>query len=122
MIIKIAKHSGRNIFEDMQWFPLQGIMLHTENNINIPEQNLQSLLNLFSMFKFRIWYDETIVKENSPNDVGILCINCGKTIVCLLDNKTIEDFITIFVTNIVFHHISLFWIIQSNQDLNLDFQ
>ena len=102
MIIKIAKHSGRNIFEDMQWFPLQGIMLHTENNINIPEQNLQSLLNLFSMFKFRIWYDETIVKENSPNDVGILCINCGKVIDFLLENILIEKLITHFLINIVF--------------------
>ena len=79
----------KSIIEDMQWFPFQGIMLHTENNINSPDDNLKSLLKVFSIFKLIIWYDKTIVQENVPYYVGILCTNFGKTIGCLLENQTI---------------------------------
>ena len=48
-------------------------------------------------------------------------IDCGKTISCLLDNQPIEKFITAFVTNMVFQHAGLSWIIQSNQEINFDF-
>ena len=47
-----------------------------------------------------------------------MCINCGENIGCLLDNKTIEKFIPIFVTNMVLQNICLSWIIQSNQKIN----
>ena len=60
----------------MQWFPFQGNMLHTENNINSTEENLQSLLKLFSMLNIRIWYDESIVHYDVPDFVGIMFINC----------------------------------------------
>ena len=68
----------------MQWFPFQGNMLHTENNINSTEEHLQSLLKLFSMLNIRIWYDESIVHYDVPDFVGIMFINCLKTIGCLL--------------------------------------
>ena len=54
------------------------------------------------MFKIRIWYYDTIVPNNVPDDVGVKFVNFGKTIGCLLENKSIENFITTSVTNIVF--------------------
>ena len=90
-------------------------MFHTENNIETPAGNFQSLLKLFSIFKINIWYDETIVEENVTDTVGIMCINSGKIIGCLLDNQPMEDFINPFVTNVMFQHFSLSLIIQSNQ-------
>ena len=63
-----------------------------------------------------------IDNEDVPEDVGIMCINCGKNVGCSLDNHKIEDYITNFVTNIVLQHIGLFWIIDSNKDLNFNFQ
>ena len=62
----------------MQWFTLQGIMFHTDNNIRSPADHLQSLLKVFLMFKIWIWYDDIIVHEDVPYSVEIMCINCGK--------------------------------------------
>ena len=106
----------------MQWFPFQDIMLYTADNIKSPAENLKSLVKSFSMFKIRISYDEIIVHKYVLNAVGIMYINFGKSICFLLDNKTIEKFITTFVTNMVFHNVGLFWIIQPNQKLNFDIQ
>ena len=52
----------KTIIEDMEWFPFQGTMLYAANHINSPAENFRSLLKLFSMFKIRIQYDETIIK------------------------------------------------------------
>ena len=46
----------------------------------------------------------------------------AKSIVCQLKNQTIEKFNTTFVTNMVFQHVGLSWIIKSNQKLNFYFQ
>ena len=110
------------IIEDTKWFYFQGIMLHASYNIECPEEHLKCLLKLFLMFKIRIIYDETIDNKDVPEAVGIICTNCGKSIGCSLDNQNIEDFITIFVSNMVFQNVGLSWIIQSNQKLNFDFQ
>ena len=59
------------------------------------------------MSNINIWYDETIVARIVLDDVEIICINCVKTIGCLLENETIENFITTFVTNIVFQNVGL---------------
>ena len=106
----------------MKWFPFQCFMLHVEYSIDFPEEHLKSLLKLLSMFKIRIIYDETINNKYVPEAVVIMCINCGKSVGCSLYNKKIENFITHFVTNIVFHNIGLFWIIQSNKNLSFGFQ
>ena len=74
------------------------------------------------MFKISIWYDETIATKNVPYFVRINYINCGGNIGCLLENQAIQNFITPFVTNMVFHNVGLSWIIQSNQKLNFYFQ
>ena len=86
---------------------LSGYYVAYANHVKIPEEHLQSLLELFSMFKISIWYDETIVTIFFPYSVRIMCINSGKTIGCLLENQTIENFINIFVTNMVFRHVGL---------------
>ena len=64
------------------------------------------------MLKIKIIYDETIDKEYFQESVGIMYINFGKSIGCLLDNQKIEYFITPSVTNMVFQHIGSFWIIK----------
>ena len=77
-------------------------MFHTADNINHPEEHLQSLLKLFSMFKIRILYNDTIGLEYVPEYVGIMHSNCGKIISCSLDNQHTEKCITSFFTNMVF--------------------
>ena len=52
--------------------------------------------------------------------MGIMCINCGKTIGFTLYNCPIEDFITVFVTNIVFQHVGLSWIIYFFNKFNFE--
>ena len=111
----------KNIIEDMQWFPIQSIMLHTSDKFKHPEGHLQSLLKVFSMFKIVIWYDETISIEDVPEAVGIMCIDCGKSIGCSLDNQTMEKFITPFVPNMLFQNLGLSWFIKLNQKLNFVF-
>ena len=106
----------------MKWFTFQFIILHAANNIECPEDYLKSLLKVFSMFNVRIIYYETIDNEDVPEVVGIMCINCGKSIVFLLDNRKIEHLFTPFVTKMVFQNIGLFCIIHSTKNLNCDFQ
>ena len=92
----------------MKWFPFQIIMLHAANNINCPAKHLKTLLKLYSMFKIVIIYDEIIGNKDVPEAVGIMYINCKKSVGFLLDNQMIENFITTFVTNMVFQNIGCF--------------
>ena len=124
---KNNRHDSQDVWpkytsEDIQWFLYQSIILNTSNCINRPDEHFQSLLKVLLMFKIRIWYYDAIVQENVPDAVGIICINCGKTIGCLLYNQPIERFITPFVTNMVLQNISLSWIVQSTQELDFYFQ
>ena len=57
-----------------------------------------------------------------PEAITRMGINCGKIIGCSLDNQKIEDFITTFVTYIVFQRIGLFWIIKSKKNHILIFK
>ena len=97
-------------------------MLHKADQIEHPEEHFQSLLKKFSTFKISIFYDYTIGLEYFPEYFGIMRINCGKIIVFSLDNQIIEHFMNTFVTNIVFQHVVLSWIIKSNQKLIFCFQ
>ena len=74
-------------------------MCHTENHILSMIEDLKSLLKVFSMFKIRIWYDDTLVTKN------VQCAPFVKTIGFSLDNFSIENFITTFVTNMVFQNV-----------------
>ena len=73
------------------------------------------------MFKISIIYDDTIDDEDVPEAVGIMCIDCGKSIGCSLDNQTMEKFITPFVPNMLFQNLGLSWFIKLNQKLNFVF-
>ena len=53
-------------------------MLYAEDNIERPKYHFKFLLKVFSIFKIRIIYDETIDNEYFPETVGIMFINCGK--------------------------------------------
>ena len=64
------------------------------------------------MFKIMIIHDETIDNEDITEAFRIMCISCGKIIALSLENQELENFITPFVTNMVFQNIVLFWIIQ----------
>ena len=66
----------------MKWFPFEGIILHTEDNIECPAEHLKQLLKVFSMFKIKIIYDETIDIKDVSEFIGIIYINCGKSIGC----------------------------------------
>ena len=71
----------------MKWFPFRGIIFHAADNIECPAEYLKSLLKVFSMFKIKIIYDETIYNKDVPEAVGIMFINCVKVIGCLLYNQ-----------------------------------
>ena len=49
-----------------------------------------------------IWYYERIGHKDVTEAVGIMYIHRRKSIGCSLDNQPIENFITPFVTNMVF--------------------
>ena len=57
-------------------------------------------------------YDDIIDNKDVPEAIGIMCIKCGKSTGCLLDNQYIYDFITTFVTSMVFQNICLPRIVQ----------
>ena len=77
-------------------------MIHTENNRKITADILRSLLKSLSMLKMIIWYGNNTVQNNSPDTLGIKCIRYNKVVRSTLENIRIEDFITVFVTNVVF--------------------
>ena len=96
-------------------------MLHTADKINRQEEYFQSKLKLFSMFKIRVLYDETIGIGDVPESVVIMCINPGKFIGCSFDNQMLKDFIVPFVLNMVLQNVGLSCIIKSNQKINFNF-
>ena len=88
-------------------------MMHVENTMKEPSEIIQHLLKLFDMFNIRILYD----KYNVPDSLGIKCIYCNKVPVYLLYNKIVKYAITFFVTNMVFQHVGIYWIIKSKEKL-----
>ena len=67
------------------------------------------------MLKINIYYYERIGHGYFPEAFGIIYINCEKSIGYLLEKQTVENFMTPFVTNMVFQRIGLSWFIQSNK-------
>ena len=64
------------------------------------------------MCKMRMWYETNNIHKNVLDALGIKYIKSDKVVVCILDNKPIEDAINGFVTNMVFQHVDLYWIIE----------
>ena len=96
MLVKMYRHKRKKyrhasrgfcpeiIFDDIQWFNFQVIMLYIENIMNRNVDIYIFCLKVSSMFNIKIWYDERIFHKISPDDVGIMYINCGKVIFCSL--------------------------------------
>ena len=64
------------------------------------------------MFKIRIWYEINTVHKNFPYDMGINFIKCDKDVGFTLENQPVEYVITVFVANVVFQNVGLYWIIK----------
>ena len=56
----------------MKWIHFQGLMFHAEYYIEYPEEHLKILLKLFSVFKIKIIYYETIYIEDVTEAIGIM--------------------------------------------------
>ena len=63
------------------------IMEHTENNIETQITLLRPLLKAFVISKMRLWHDDEKLKENVVDNIGIRCINLGKTNVLYVKKK-----------------------------------
>ena len=61
------------IKDTIQWFPLLIIMEHTANILNPKQGLINSLLNIFAIFEFRLIDDRDILE-----DIYVSCINCKK--------------------------------------------
>ena len=55
-------------------------MMNLEKTMKEPFKILQQFLKFFSVFNISIWYDNIIIQEQVPDDVVIMCVNCGKTV------------------------------------------
>ena len=102
----------------MIWFSIQGVMMHTSKTMKEPSNILKYLFKVSSMLNIWIWYDNNDV----PDSLVIKRINCNNVVGYELDNKILKYFITVFVTNEVFQHIGLYWIIDSKGRLKFDFE
>ena len=91
--------------------------MNPEETMKEPPGVLQYLLNVFYVFIIRIFYDT----NNVPDALGINCMRCNKCFGRELYNQTVKYGITVFVTNLVFRHIGLYWIIKSNYKLKFYF-
>ena len=70
------------------------------------------------MSKIRFWYDMNGV----PAYPATKCIKCNKFVGRKLDNQMAKYVITVFVTNVVFRHIGIYWIIKSKEELKFDIE
>ena len=92
--------------------------MHAEKTMKENSGILQSLLKSFSMFNISIQYDKNTV----PYSLGIKCIQCNKVVGYELYNQTVKDIIAVFVTNVVFWNVGIYWIIESKEELNFCFE
>ena len=82
-------------------------MEKTANNIENKITLLPLLLKVFAMVKMRLWYANKTFEENVMDNIGIRCINCGKTTDLSVKNTNYKDMVTKFVWNSVLHHVDL---------------
>ena len=86
-------------------------MMPTKYNKEKPSYILQSFLKLFSMFKISIFYETNNVHKILQDALGIKYIKCDKVVGRKLENKPIDDVITVFVKNVLLCRVGLSWII-----------
>ena len=96
----------------MQWFTFLDIMEHNVNILNPNKGLIPSLLNVFTMFELLLFDD-----IDNLGAIGIKYINCKKETILYLGTSTLEEMITKFVINAIFHHVGLSWIICSKKEM-----
>ena len=94
-------------------------MEYTSDNMYNETTLLLSLLNMFSTFQIRFWYNKGHDEQNKVEHIAIRCINCGKETGLSMDNinTKYKDIITSCVLIIVLHHVSMSCIIKTNKQL-----
>ena len=80
---EIDRHDNMNywkiiIKEIINWFPFLNIMEYTSDRIETGIILLPPLLNFFSMFPMRFWYDKEPVDQNDVKVIARRCSICGK--------------------------------------------
>ena len=92
--------------------------MHVVNNMEKPSGLLKQLLKVLCIFKISIWYD----KYNVRYALGIKFINYNKIVGYELEDQTLKEVINVFVTDVVFQHVGISWIIESNEKLRFNFE
>ena len=111
-----------SINEGLNWLPFFDIMEFTADRINNYKILLRSLLNMFSRFKIRCWYNQGGDDQNTVENIAIRVSNCKELKMISMDkmNTTYQDIITSFVLNTMLHHVGMLWIIGTNKQLEYD--
>ena len=107
--------------ESLNWLTFLDIMDFTTDRIENDKNILPSLLNFFTNFKIKCWWNkkEKDDLKQTVEKFAIIYSHCGKETmidVDLLENDY-QEIITTFVLNTMLHHIGMIWIIENNEDL-----
>ena len=93
-------------------------MDHTTSNTETDISLLPSLLKVFAMFQMHLLYHEH--NEDIVEAIDIQCSNFHINTGLHLKDKTVEEIITQFLLNSVFHHVGLSLIISSNKRIKYE--
>ena len=96
----------------IQCFSFITIMEHTANIIKPKQGLITSSLKVFAMFELCLIDD-----INKVESIDIRCINCKKETGLYLRTSTSEEMIYKFALNAILHHVSMLWIICSNEEM-----
>ena len=108
--------------EVINWFLFLNKIKYTADRIENKITVLPSLLNFFSMFQMRFWYDKEPDDKNDVKIIAIRYINCGKeTGLYTYNMKTIyKDTVTVFVLNEFLHYVVMSCIIKTHEKSKYD--
>ena len=90
-------------------------MEHTANIIKPNKGIISSLLMVFAMFELLLIDDRYKVEA-----IATRCINCKKETGLYLETSTLDEIITEFVLNTIWHHVGMSWIICSNEGIKYE--
>ena len=60
--------------------------------------------------------------EEKLDVISIRCISCKRETGLFLKNATFEEIVTKFVLNEILHHVSMLWIIRSNEEMKYEME
>ena len=72
----------------------------------------------------RFWYDKEPDDQNHVKIISIRCINYGKETGLYMDNMNTKYkyIVTVFVFNILLHHVGILWEIETHEQLKYDIE